>query len=118
MCEIQDCGVCECKRPGFLSEKDVENARESNAPCQRQLSSHKLIHASANGIFSKPWTTSPPDKMAPEMKVINLLANPEVYTGYKGSKVWVRLRRVAISEVRLRRVAISQKSSEHVSLIN
>jgi len=88
MCEIQDCGVCECKRPEFLSDKDVAGARESNSPCQRQLDSQKLVHMSANDIFSKPWTTPGEVAELPKMEVVDLLRNPELYTGYNGSRIW------------------------------
>ena len=98
MCEIQDCGVCECKRPEFLSDKDVASARESDSPCQRQLDSQKLVHMSANDIFSKPWTTPGEVAELPKMEVVDLLRNPELYTGYNGSRIWVRVPFLFLSE--------------------
>ena len=90
MCEIQDCGVCSCdKPPEFLSEKIIDDARESDADCQQQLDSKQIIHMSTNDIFAKPWNTPEDTVELPHMEVVNLLENPELYTGYNGSKVWV-----------------------------
>ena len=93
MCEIQDCGVCSCEEPPeFLSEEVIDDARESDADCQQQLDSKQIVHMSINDIFAKPWNAPEYAVDLPHMEVVNLLENPELYTGYNGSKVWVCVR--------------------------
>ena len=113
MCEIQDCGVCNCERPDFISEQDVADSRESDTGCQQQLNSQKLIHMPTNNIFSKPWATS---VEAPKMEVVNLLANPEVYTGYQGSKVWVCF--LHCNRICLRKLTLHPPCSHHLLCVH
>ena len=93
MCEVQDCGVCNCqKHPEFLTAQDIADARESDSDCQKQLNTKNIIHMSADDYYATPWSTPPEDAgEVPQMEVVNLLKNPELFTGYNGSKVWVRL---------------------------
>ncbi|KAK9850278.1 hypothetical protein WJX84_007666 [Apatococcus fuscideae] len=102
MCALRDCSVCECPEDdevarlwkqqesascsGSTSMVEAESAvkRESNPATNEQLGQISNWRG-----FNNPWL--PDDDQAVDFSYVNLVENPERYTGYKGEhphRVW------------------------------
>ena len=101
MCSLKDCSVCECE-PDELPEpwKAVENGAHAEESCkevehesnvdrtiQPEIKA-KLLEVKDWKGYRNPWM---PEENGFEYVYVNLRANPERYTGYKGehaNRVW------------------------------
>ncbi|KAI4368079.1 hypothetical protein MLD38_016682 [Melastoma candidum] len=97
MCRLRDCSVCECpenefpenfKRPSILSADDLMcQEGKPEAAVDRTLDKNAFRGWSET---DNPWTSDDETDNA-EMTYVNLLLNPERYTGYTGPsarRIW------------------------------
>ncbi|OQS06886.1 endoplasmic oxidoreductin [Thraustotheca clavata] len=102
-CANRDCSVCECSKeeiPAKWFEQDaaMREAKEKalNEPCDEQRGEGELSKIdrknAAVGTNFNPWYTVDKDDVEQDNEdnliYVNLLENPERFTGYSGNSAW------------------------------
>ncbi|EQC39247.1 hypothetical protein SDRG_03452 [Saprolegnia diclina VS20] len=101
-CANRDCSVCECAKEEipakwYAQDEAAKEAREREAqqPCDDQRGEGELSKIdranAAVGTNFNPWSTAAIEDDVPNedaMIYVNLLENPERFTGYSGNSAW------------------------------
>jgi len=98
MCSLKDCSVCECdpkELPRTWKDVDTTEEQQSCEGVQHESDVDRAIQedikVKLEQTYRNPWMPEEKNSEEVEYTYVNLLRNPERYTGYKGehaNRIW------------------------------